>query len=293
MSDFGANIRDIVSPINDNSINDRDFKERVERAIHLQNFLIQSAVPIPDSLFLNEFRIFEYSSRGRRPTGKEWEKLDYLVQGLFGIMDEETRRKYIAQQIPSWFIPLSITLSLLAAVVFATGVVFVTQEFSWVSSSQMILPIYMIWLMLLGILGAVASVGFNAISVSSEVTFDINNKKLLYLRLVLGGLFALFITLPFGFEGFLKFVHSINTGFIGPPSPGEESAIATQAIVLLLPFLLGYSTDLTIIILNRFLDGIKAFFGVIDKRASTIENVQPTPIAVISKPPKPDDGTRD
>jgi hypothetical protein len=139
------------------------------------------------------------------------------------------------------------------------------------------------WLLLLGALGAIASIGFNAIAVSEEITFDINNRLLLLLRMLLGALFALIITIPFGFNDFVEFTQ----GLIKPvpvDNGAEGGKIALQAVLLLLPFVLGYSTSLTIVILNRFLSAIKAFFGVAETKTTVVK--VPTPVPAAGKPPK-------
>jgi hypothetical protein len=110
--------------------------------------------------------------------------------------------------------------------------------------------------MSLGAIGAVAFVGMNALSLQSDITFDLTNNRLVILRIVLGALFALVITLPFGFGGFVAFCQSIASGKLD-----SDVQLSTQAILLLLPFILGFSTSLVIMILNRLLDAIQAFFG--------------------------------
>jgi hypothetical protein len=68
------------------------------------------------------------------------------------------------------------------------------------------------------------------------------------LRVVLGGLFGLVLTLPFGFESFQTFCKAI---VFGPKSESGKDGMTTEAILLLLPFVLGFSTSLVIMILNR------------------------------------------
>ena len=50
-----------------------------------------------------------------------------------------------------------------------------------------------------------------------------------------------------------------------PPASG--SVLTTQAVFLLLPFVLGFSTSLVILILNQFVEAVQAFFG---RKPSTV-----------------------
>jgi hypothetical protein len=54
----------------------------------------------------------------------------------------------------------------------------------------------------MGAIGSVAFIGMNALSVQQDVTFDLNNDRLMVLRIVLGALFGIVLTLPFGFTQF-------------------------------------------------------------------------------------------
>jgi len=95
----------------------------------------------------------------------------------------------------------------------------------------------------------------NAISVQQDATFDITNDRLIILRILLRALFSVFLTLPIGFS---TYTHFFETLWGSEPTPSE---ITLNAFLLLLPFILGYSTSLVIMILNHFLDAIQTFFG--------------------------------
>jgi hypothetical protein len=73
------------------------------------------------------------------------------------------------------------------------------------------------------------------------------------LRIVLGALFGLVLSLPFGIEGFRTFVAILK-------DHGKRE-FSTSAIQLLLPFVFGFSTSLVIMVLNRLVDSVNAFFG--------------------------------
>jgi hypothetical protein len=102
----------------------------------------------------------------------------------------------------------------------------------------------------------------NALSVQQDVTFDLSTRRLMLLRIALGALFGLVLTLPFGFEGFMEFIAGITSGShpVSAEQP-QQSKTFGVTLLLLLPFILGFSTSLVIMILNRLVDAVQAFFG--------------------------------
>src|SRR5260370_4274983 len=124
----------------------------------------------------------------------------------------------------------------------------------------------------MGALGAISFIAMNVLSVQEDVTFDLTSSRLLAVRVIVGALFGLVLSLPFTWEVFLGFGQTIARGMVGTdmsyipkPSVRIEVRMPTQpwnqSLYLLLPFLLGFSTTLVILILNRLLDGVQAIFG--------------------------------
>ncbi|MDI4234157.1 hypothetical protein OZ411_15190 [Bradyrhizobium sp. Arg237L] len=108
----------------------------------------------------------------------------------------------------------------------------------------------------LGALGSIAYIAMNALSLQKDITFDIGNKKLLGIRIILGAMFGLIFALPFGFgfENFESFVRTFG-------SRPNISSDAKMAATLLMPFVFGFSTTLVLIIINRLVDAIGVIFG--------------------------------
>jgi hypothetical protein len=237
-------------------INDPQFIRDLRRLKELRSFLIQEAInlSLDDSnnpLSFGKLNLLRYSLNGRPPTESEWSGVEFHTQTLFRLLTEPLRRRFILGGIPMWVSGLPIFLALLAlgALLGAT-----------VTSGPKQLLCYLAWLMLLGAIGSVAFVGMNALSVQQDITFDLNNRRLMILRIALGALFALVLTLPFGLDGFTQFISGIR---MNTPS-GEiasSKGITTKAVLLLLPFVLGFSTSLVIMILNRLVEAVQAFFG--------------------------------
>jgi hypothetical protein len=129
--------------------------------------------------------------------------------------------------------------------------------------SVIVLVFYIFWLTCLGSIGAVAFIAMNALSVQEDATFDLTNNRLMILRIVLGGLFGMVITLPFGFDSFLSFLRNIVEGSSQPVSEfeGADGTVLGDSILMLMPFVLGFSTSLVILILNRLVEAVQSFFG--------------------------------
>jgi hypothetical protein len=137
-----------------------------------------------------------------------------------------------------------------------------------------------VWLASLGAIGSISFVGMNALSVQDDATFDISNTKLLVLRISLGALFGVVLTLPFGFNSFTTFIDLLLQGGSQTPEGSQPlKEVPLQSLLLLLPFVLGFSTSLVIMILNQFVDAIQSFFG--KKSAPTISHQ----IQIAQKPP--------
>jgi hypothetical protein len=102
-------------------------------------------------------------------------------------------------------------------------------------------------------MGSIAFIGMNALAVQQDITFDLLNSRLIYLRIALGALFSLVLTLPYGYSSFLDLSKLIENE--------NHTVSGKDALLLIIPFLLGFSTSLVIMILNRLLEATQSFFG--------------------------------
>jgi hypothetical protein len=131
---------------------------------------------------------------------------------------------------------------------------------------ERIIPFYILWLCSLGAIGSISFLGMNALSVQDDATFDLTNTKLLVLRITLGSLFGVVLALPFGFNSFTGFIGQLlspnlaSSGSGGVPAT-SAAGLTLDSLMLLLPFILGFSTSLVILILNRFVESVETFFG--------------------------------
>ena len=245
-------------------INDAAFVIDLKRLKQLRHFLINESVDIrpPDSDLpfslgpLNRL-LYDYE-KGRSPTEEEWLAVESNTQTLFQLMSYPLRQKFLLSQNLPRLSSLSVTFGIVA-LVSIVGAIFIQEHLIFgLAVGVSTLPFYLGWLISLGGIGSVAFIGMNALLVQQDATFDLSNDRLINLRISLGSMFGLVLTIPFGFPSFLQFVAQI--GKVGGEALSAD-ALAQQAMFLLLPFVLGFSTSLVVLVLNRLIDAIQTIFG--------------------------------
>ncbi|HEV2957093.1 MAG TPA: hypothetical protein VGX95_13325 [Xanthobacteraceae bacterium] len=240
------------------AIHDQTFYAALQRLRDLRNFLYQEAVPVDPAgataLEMGNLSALYLHPNGRTPTVQEWNQVERQTQAIFLSLTPPLRRKFLmggtpwmVAWLPVYFLGLA-GLSLFFAVI--------TIQSDW-PYFWMLLS-YLIWLATLGAVGALAFIGMNALSIQDDITFDLTNTRLMLLRVTLGALFAVVLTLPFGYPEFLTFCAHIAK----PGSEATDASVLTrEAVFLLLPFVLGFSTSLVILILNQIIEAAQVFFG--------------------------------
>lgn len=270
------------------AISDETFCRHVERLKRLQDFLYQEAIPISatdaSSLGVGDLSGMHFSSRGRPATADEWNRVEKRTQIIYLLLTPALRKKFLMSGtpwmvtwLPVYFLGLA-ALSLVLAMVAMNGI-------DWPESATFY--VYLLWLISVGALGAFAFIGMNALSIQDDITFDLTNMRLISLRATLGALFAVILTLPFGYPEFLNFCRAV-----WKPSvflDNKSGVLTTQAAFLLMPFVLGFSTSLVILILTQLVDAVQAFLGkkpqgTLSALSSSVGN---TPIiSIVPTPPQ-------
>jgi hypothetical protein len=242
-----------------NAIRDSRFTNQFATLTSLKTLLLTQGVRIREEdaplLSFGKLNHLRYDEKGRLPTLDEWEKLDKHSQRLFGYLDEGLRKRFELSQTANLIAGLPVLLIFVALLLVAL-LSLITAMFA-VDRNLLLLGCYCFWAALLGAIGAIAFLSMNALAIQKDITFDLANKSLLAVRIVLGSLFGFFLSMPFGFSSFVTFWESIANG---TPAPGAAK-FSFEAAVLLLPFVLGFSTSLVILVLNRFVESITVFFG--------------------------------
>ncbi len=268
----------VATPLPDYSICDKQFMDDVTQLKALRSYMIRQAKSTEAGIIeLGDLNLLRFDEKGRFPTYAEWTDLEHRSNELYQHLTEPDRRRFLYGQIPWVVIKTAgvlggVALGTLIAS-FAAAVVMDALElipnapapgpsaapqawFSYATQAYKVLFFmgFLAWVAALGGIGSIAFIGMNALAVQEDATFDLTNEKLIGLRVVLGALFAVVLTLPFGYPSFSVFITTLHTAR-SIPDP------TTTSILLLLPFVLGFSTTLVIMILNQFVEGVQTFFG--------------------------------
>jgi len=291
--DAGQSNSDIIDrgkPIPDRTfaISDETFCRYLARLRQLQEFLYQEAVPIHSDdaamLEIGDLSGLYFHPEGRAPTAEEWNKVGRRTQTIFLILTPVLRRKFLMGGTP-WMItwlPLYFLGVAVLALVFALVVM---GAIDW--PDYLLFVVYVVWLASLGAIGASASIGMNALSIQDDITFDLTNMRLMSLRIALGALFGVVLSLPFGYPEFVLFCKAAwKPSVFFDPNAG---VLTKQAIFLLLPFILGFSTSLVIQVLTQLVEAVQTFLGRKPQVASSHPSTSPRPLQshVIAADPGP------
>ncbi len=182
------------------------------------------------------------------PTELEWDKIDDDIETLRSMCDEEfihhNRERLFVMSLKSsnnlalYFLVICITSLIIAAC---------PPVYTWIRY-----VCYIFWLISVGGLGSIAFITVNVLAIHNDATFDLSSNTLIRLRILLGCLSALVISMPFGAPEFFKFMKDIDTGV---------ASATSDLLLLMLPFILGFSTSFLMTILKRIGEGLQVVFG--------------------------------
>jgi len=247
------------------AIKDEAFFVLIRRLKALRAFLSQAAIPLkpsPDqALSLGKIYALHFSKNGRAASVAEWDYVDSQIQEIYALLSPAHRRAFLATETP-WLVPiLALTLLLLglADILILVDI----NSLGWINPA--VFGGYVVFSTSLGALGALGSLSLNAILVQNDIKFDPTNTRLITIRIIGGALFGCILTLPFGYESFYSFIVPSNTF---ADSPSRQTLSVSQASLLLLPFIFGYSTSAILLILDKLAGALERFFGQPEKPAS-------------------------
>jgi hypothetical protein len=223
--------------------------------------------------------------RATTPTLADWQLLEEKQNGLQRFFNTELQHRFRLQatQRIITITPLLLLVVSFGALITAVfppdlalpGGTLVVSAAAWRFAS------YLAWTSCLGGLGAIGFLAVNSLAIQDDATFDISNQSLVGMRIVLGALFGCIVSLPFCFPYFKDFTDWVIKG--GDLAGG-------RGVLLLVPFLLGFSTTLVMAVLNRMIAGIESMFGIersVPKRAPDTADVRTTPDARADQAPAP------
>jgi hypothetical protein len=265
-------------------MNDRRFMKRVVQVLALRDFIVRemqdTQKSAPTKLSCEGLYAFKFARSGREPKETEWNALEGKYFDLNEFITSDQRKKFILSQFPLVIIYIalvSLTLSM-ASLLYAVYPNFISIAENGDSQSFIRMLAFVLWNICLGALGSIAFISVNALSMQSDATFDVSNTRFVLLRIILGALFGVLIALPVGYDEFLHFCLKLSVR----STEGSTDINASQALYLLLPFLVGFSASLFMTIISKFIAGVQSLFGVEGQRSSPAQPGQassslPTP----------------
>jgi hypothetical protein len=218
-----------------------------------------------------------YSSSGRVPSISEWHKLDEKLAKLTSYLGDDLRRKIRIRELGFFFktLPISFLAFTVLSIILYNNLIVLHSGAS---------VNHLLWLVIMsaytvsqGGLGACAFLGTSVITKTSllnETTtqrntipqgdagprentvprenVDLTDHNFLIIRVILGTSFAVILGLPYSTIGLNLFS---DLYWYGKP-------VTTETVILsLIPFLAGFSTNLVLVILGKFVLAIEAMFG--------------------------------
>jgi hypothetical protein len=249
-------------------VSDRRFAEQLRALQNLKQFLFDEKVSLKtdtlEDIDLGSLNNLRYASNGGRlPTEGEWKLLDQKLAALAPLLTPALRWKARIRELRFFFVTVPIctmvtsviaTFFLALLMTFGDG----NTVFFTVSYVLMLLT----WTISQGTLGACAFLCVN-ITVNSarerpssdsvDHIIDLADENILVIRVILGALFAL-LAIPIGGRSILI----VYKAFLAThPIPPIE-----DWVVVLLPFMFGFSTTLVLAIFNKIVGGVSAVFGI-------------------------------
>ncbi len=258
----------LVSPADDaDKIRDERFIDQLTEVHNLKRFLFEEKVKFEpsqfDSIDLGALNNLRFGSSGRLPTLEEWKLLDEKISILATYLNDDLRQRIRIRELSVFFgtLPLAFLVAALANIVFffSYGALFAKDTFLFNASYLLSL---IGWTVAQGGLGACAYLGTRAaikrtdkgpVESLSDLA-DITDQNILKIRIILGCLFGSLIGLPIAnlaLEKMGKAIYEANATI-------EPSDFA----LMILPFIVGFSTNLVLAILERCIDSIRTFFGI-------------------------------
>lgn len=238
-------------------VNDSRFFSDVRFLKILQQIIVSNRIKLSEEIeheiYLGRIRMLIFASplqrltksrKCRAPTLVEIKEVERKIIILeSSITDDRLIRRASIKHISGTILEKLGLLLLTFSIIFLISAVCVDNN-----KPPMFLALFSLWSATTGALGSAALLYVNALSIQVDPNVDVTSRTLVVMRMILGALFAVILALPFG-QGFHKFLEN-------------QSMEASDSLLLLLPFILGFSTPLVLSILGRFIQSARTFFGL-------------------------------
>lgn len=279
----------------ENFINNERFIEQVDEVTKLKQFLFKEKVLLSreqlDQIELGGLNNLQYKGDGREPTLAEWRELDDKYAAVISCLDLPLRRKIRIRELGFFFgqLPLILLafcagltiLWLMSGTIVTTGTIF--GSFVW---SVTLLG----WTISQGALGACAFLGTSVISTRTvEVVgpkasdpkltdpkaaatldeIDVTDLNVLRIRVISGALFAFLIGFIFSSQALVTIWQALSSAgasiapeTLGNATQGGAAPTLTHIAAVFLPFLVGFSTNFVLSVMNRIIVALQILLGM-------------------------------
>jgi hypothetical protein len=278
---LGGLTRSDADPLSDISVCNREFISQIRHLRMLKRFMLEEKMSFSEAdietMNLGNLNNFRYRGYGRLVTRDEWTALDKISSAITSHLNtSDLKRKIRIRELGRFFGTLP--LLFLSLSVISTGMFLMAP--SWRYNNDFIAIIYSL---AQGGLGACAFLGTSVISKSAEdinrvqnsseqgskdneisqQLTDITDRSFLKIRIILGALFGFLLGLPMAHAA----LHSIwfSVQFFTTSHQGVTMPVGVSAesiAVMVMPFLIGFSTNLVLVLFSRFIAVIQTLFGI-------------------------------
>jgi hypothetical protein len=276
---LGRITRSDADPLSDFSVCNREFISQIRHLRMLKKFMIEEKMSFSEidieAMNLGHLNNLRYRAHGRLITMDEWAALDKLSSAITSHLNTlDLKRKIRIRELGLFFGKLPLLFLCLAVI--STGVYLTLNDIYNIGVIDVI-----IWSLAQGGLGACAFLGTSVIRKSAEdidrvqnvpeqgsknndisqQLVDITDRNFLKIRIILGALFGFLLGLPLARPA----LHIIYMSMNNAPAEGQlmPNGVSAQSIALMvMPFLIGFSTNLVLVIFSRFISSIQTLFGI-------------------------------
>src|SRR5262249_5303767 len=145
---------------------------------------------------------------GRQPSDSEWDELNAKLQYFYSLLSETDLRKFhfklaapMLKLIPAGLVFLSILFLMFPNVI---------EFFLGGTPAWAFKVAFLGWIVTVGALGSMAFILVNALGIQVDPTVDVTDPNSTTFRVLLGALFSVILTLPFGYPSFDKFLKDLG-----------------------------------------------------------------------------------
>jgi hypothetical protein len=207
---------------------------------------------------VSTFRRYVTSRRCRPANPDEWQQVEKHIIMLSKHLNDEQMKYVKGSYISSILLKRTTILLLCFSIITLITALIVGDSHSVLYTNVVVRSFFLLsftcWLATTGALGAAAFIYVNALHIQVDPKVDITSHHLDVMRLILGALFAVILVIP-GYQQFQEFAEALF-------SYDHTKIQFYYSLLLLLPFLLGFSTPLVLNILGRFILSARTFFGL-------------------------------